>query len=597
MEPASSGSTPNPFVIPPVAPPAAPEAVDRSDKAEATELENMLEIQRDRSFLVTKAAVPPFKAIEAAVKMSRGAGIREEQISDIYGTFETDAKGGVIAETFTKDGREQIKFSVTWNVNIGTLDDPQVIKIKQDVYTGVEVPKNTSTTAGYDPVAALEEAKNKAYLLAKSYELIQRVGYSKVGKGDIDTRIRDCANLSFSPVGNPSTLAEDEPFAREHSFRLLKVYLPDGGLARTALELADRFYEENEHYKVSLNPTSFLKEITSQFIVLKTSTRGVNDFEALENAPDIRRFDDPAIKSGFVTFLKNKNKAYLNEKRKLQQALNTLTAGDSPLVKRLQKLELVVLIKEYSKARKDYDELHDGYNHFGESTLITAEFLAKLQDAQKKRDLKAKAVKQQTGLGALGMIANRLITLNKRITKNNKTMESLGIDLPLAAEDSGEFEKGVKGLVRDFKDRQLRLITADFIFGQVNGVARDVAAEMISKIHVGTDPEALPPSETLQTSEEESVSPGLLEGITDALDHENGDDEVDESEDEQPNEVEPLKKTPGHLTTVASSAYASAFGLWNRITGAVQQLSKSFDLENVGDAINMLHTGESGLTD
>jgi len=319
MEPASTGLTPRRDSVASSA--GTLDSLHLTVKSKDPSAEPVVREETPGTFSVLQDAIPPYQAIQDAVKKSTGQDVKEGQISDIHGIFEMDANNGVVAETFKRDGREFIKFAVTWNVSVHTDEGSQVIKVKQNIYTSVQLPPSTSNNPNYDPVRALEDAKDTAYLLAKSYELIQRVGHSAVGGGEINQRARDCANLILKPAANPSNLNKNEPFASQHNCRQLKVSLPDGGLVAAVLDLGERFYERDSEDVVSLRPNSFLKEMINQFIVLRRSTTEVNNFDSMEHSGTAsidKVVDNPELKARYIKFLHNKNAVYLKEKKSLE---------------------------------------------------------------------------------------------------------------------------------------------------------------------------------------------------------------------------------------------------------------------------------------
>lgn len=591
MEPAGSGLTPAHITTPDSLAPSTgiPDSVHLGGKIKDLNLESIVKEEPSGTFSVLKDGIPPYQAIQGAVKRVIGQDVNEGRISDIHGTFETDNNNGVVAETFKRDGREFIKFSVTWNVTVHTDEGAQVIKVRQNVYTGVEVPPLTSDNADYDPVLALEEAKNKAYLLAKSYELIQRVGTSAVGGGDINQKIRNCANLTLKPVGNPSTLRQDEPFAAQHNFRQLRVSLPDGGLVDSVLDLGERFYENYN----KLHPASFLKEIAGQFIVLKTSTTGVSDFEEMELsgvAPRSEVIDNPALKAKYIKFLHDKNAAYLKEENSLTAALSTLMGKSSPLLTRLQDPAVSQLVDDYVKARKDYASIRDDYK--AAKGMLSTVLIDSFNQAQKLRDQKAKELKQLTGLGALGMIATRLQTLNSRLEKNTDTLATLGERVEQEIEKTDELTERLKAQIREFKDREIGFLKLKILLTQVEGPeAQETVNSLLAAAalgeSVGTDFESILPS--VKALDEPQ------EGITDAFDVLNLGRDVEEPDAEAtaPKPQETVDSASGgKMIAVAKSTYSAVSSLFTIVGSGIRQLTQSMDWQDLEEASEIVKFGE-----
>jgi len=543
------------------------------------------------TFSVLQDAIPPYQAIQDAIKKSTGQDVKEGLIFDIHGTFERDANDGVVAETFKKDRREFIKFAVTWNVSIHTDEGLQVIKVKQNVFTGVELPALTSDKPDYDPVAELEEAKNKAYLLAKSYELTQRVGHSAVEQGEINQKIRNCANLIFSPVANPTSLRQDEPFAAQHNFRQLKVCLPDGGLVDKVLDLGERFYEDDNQ----LNPSSFSKEITGQFVVLKTTSRGVNDFDAMELSGEAaldKVVDHPDLQAKYIKFLKDKDTAYLKEKNRLTTALNTLMGERSPLLTRLQDPAISQLVDEYVKARKDYAGVKEEYT--AAKGPIERELINRFDQAQKLRDQKAKELKQLTGLGALGMIATRLQTLNSRLEKNIDILAAFGTESEQEIEKTDVLTDRLKAQIRDFKDREIGLLKVKVLLTQVEGPeAQEAVNSLLAAAAiggaVGTDFESILASvpSTLASSERiTDVFDELASGVAEPL------VTLDTSEP-TPTTLETVRETSERsMTSAAKAAYSAVSSVFSMFGSGIRQMTKGVDWQALDDASEMMHFGE-----
>lgn len=98
------------------------------------------------------------------------SGFDRISITSIKGEFDhadpTTVKAGVHED---ESGAKYFKFNVSWTANVVNKDNSQETKevtFNQTIYTNVEVPKNPSPLA-------FQSAKDQAYNVAKSYELLQ----------------------------------------------------------------------------------------------------------------------------------------------------------------------------------------------------------------------------------------------------------------------------------------------------------------------------------------------------------------------------------------------------------------------------------------
>lgn len=104
------------------------------------------------------------KTVYEAIKITGNIPDDNFQITKLKGKFPRDDlnPGTVIADSYKIDGKQYFKFDVVWDVEIA---DREPIQFTQEIFTSVKIPSNSQD---------LEYAKQKAYQLAKSYELIQK---------------------------------------------------------------------------------------------------------------------------------------------------------------------------------------------------------------------------------------------------------------------------------------------------------------------------------------------------------------------------------------------------------------------------------------
>lgn len=104
------------------------------------------------------------KTVFEAIKITGKIPDDNFQITKLKGEFPRDDNNpdAVIADSYKIDGKQYFKFDVVWKVKIEGRDP---IQFSQEIFTSVKIPSNSQD---------LEYAKQKAYQLAKSYELIQK---------------------------------------------------------------------------------------------------------------------------------------------------------------------------------------------------------------------------------------------------------------------------------------------------------------------------------------------------------------------------------------------------------------------------------------
>lgn len=88
------------------------------------------------------------------------------KFSKVSGKFSKD-NGDVIADTYNQDGKAYFKFDVTWTAVAGESPNEKSVSFQQTIFTSIKVPSGTNPQE-------YENAKQKAYQVAKSYELIQK---------------------------------------------------------------------------------------------------------------------------------------------------------------------------------------------------------------------------------------------------------------------------------------------------------------------------------------------------------------------------------------------------------------------------------------
>ncbi len=111
--------------------------------------------------------VSTYFAIRRELKAQHDISMGDDiKFSKVTGHFSKD-NGAVVADTYTQDGKSYFKFDVRWEAKVGEAPNDKSVSFNQTIYTSIKVPSGTDAQN-------YENAKQNAYQVAKSYELIQK---------------------------------------------------------------------------------------------------------------------------------------------------------------------------------------------------------------------------------------------------------------------------------------------------------------------------------------------------------------------------------------------------------------------------------------
>lgn len=121
-----------------------------------------------------RAGLTTFEAIKEVARSNDIVLRGHVVITELKGEF-SEGDAPIEAKVHVgRDGKEYFSFDVKWKATVTDANDnqPKTIEFTQTVFTSVKIPKGDKTDL--DSVRKYESAKQDAFKLAKSYELIQR---------------------------------------------------------------------------------------------------------------------------------------------------------------------------------------------------------------------------------------------------------------------------------------------------------------------------------------------------------------------------------------------------------------------------------------
>jgi hypothetical protein len=227
--------------------------------------------------------------------LEKGLNVTNLKIDKLKGKFPKDEQNlnAIVADRYKIGNNEYFKFQVEWEVKISGLDEP--IKFKQDIFTNVLIPHQSSTK--------FESAKTEAFEIAKSYELIQKNLVKKPDSFDDTAHKKQIDALKTNNQISFQKIFEDA--AKPESSRKLKVFEATSYGTNTPLYLTadktdkitgavfagERFARMSTQTIIlagtskDLTVESIEPEVKQQQIILKTEFDDLSDqFTKTENA-------------------------------------------------------------------------------------------------------------------------------------------------------------------------------------------------------------------------------------------------------------------------------------------------------------------------